>query len=146
MFIGALFIGLLVLSLGLSAGCQPAGEDGDDGPYGGGAVEPAATEPAMETDEKEMPPAEGEDVEVVMRNTAFEPEEITVAPGTTVTWTNEDSFAHTVTAGTRGDPTGMFDEDVSGGDTFSFTFEEPGTYDYFCRPHSGMDGVVIVEE
>jgi plastocyanin len=100
----------------------------------------------METEEEEGAPAGGEGVEVVMQNSTFQPAEITVAPGTTVIWTNEDSFAHTVTAGTRGNPTGVFDENVSGGGTFSFTFEEPGTYDYFCSIHPGMDGVVTLEE
>jgi plastocyanin len=92
-----------------------------------------------------MVTAQGE-FEVVMRDLEFQPEEITVAPGTTVTWTNEDGFAHTVTAGTRGNPMGMFDENVPGGGTFSFAFEEAGIYDYFCSIHPGMSGAVIVEQ
>jgi plastocyanin len=61
-----------------------------------------------------------------MRNSAFQPEEISVAPGTTVTWTNEDRFEHMVTPGRRSSPTGMFDEKVPVGGSFSFTFEELG--------------------
>jgi plastocyanin len=85
------------------------------------------------------------EAQVVMRSLAFVPKELTIQAGTKVTWTNEDSFAHTVTSGTRGNPTGMFDETVQAGGTFSFTFEQPGTYDYFCSIHPGMDGVVIVQ-
>lgn len=123
--IAGLLVGLLVL-----AACAPA----SDGPM--------ETEP---TEEPNGGPAAGE-VEVIMRDIAFQPEEITVAPGTTVTWVNEDGIAHTATSGTRGNPTDMFDETLDGGGSFSFTFEEPGTYDYFCRFHPGMSGVVVVEE
>jgi plastocyanin len=121
-------------------------------------TEPPAEEPTEEPmEEPTEPPAEeptaqpteeptAEEVEVTMISTTFRPEEITVAPGTTVTWINEDSFAHTVTSGTRDNPTDMFDETVDGGGSFSFTFEEPGTYDTFCEFHPGMSGVVVVEE
>ncbi len=81
-----------------------------------------------------------------MQSSTFQPEEITVAPGTTVTWTNEDGFQHTVTSGTRDQPTELFDETVAGGGSFSYTFEEPGTYPYFCSIHPGMEGTVVVEE
>ncbi|GIV96982.1 MAG: hypothetical protein KatS3mg057_1639 [Herpetosiphonaceae bacterium] len=91
-------------------------------------------------------PAGGE-AEVIMQNIAFQPQEITVQPGMTVTWVNQDSVPHTVTAGTRENPTGMFDSgNIPPDGTFQFTFEEPGTYDYFCSIHEGMDGVVVVEQ
>ncbi len=71
--------------------------------------------------------------------------------GSTVVWTNEDSFAHTVTAGKRGAQTGTFDHELGELDTndnaganFSFTFEEPGSYPYFCRFHPTMQGTVEV--
>ncbi len=90
--------------------------------------------------------ASGGESQVAMVNTAFQPGEITVASGTTVTWTNEDSFAHTVTSGTRGSPTDLFDSgNVGGEESFSFAFDEPETYAYFCSIHPGMDGTVIVE-
>jgi plastocyanin len=88
----------------------------------------------------------GGKAEVVMKNTTFQPGEITVSAGTTVTWTNEDPTAHTVTSGTRDNPTGLFDSgNVGSGQSFSFTFDQPGTYNYFCRIHAGMKGTVIVE-
>jgi plastocyanin len=82
-----------------------------------------------------------------MKNIRFSPPQITVKAGTTVIWTNDDTVGHTVTSGTRGNPSGLFDSgDVPAGGTFSFTFTEPGTYNYYCKIHPGMDGVVIVEK
>lgn len=93
-------------------------------------------------------PAESvEGAQVTMQNTSFQPQELNVQPGATVTWTNEDNFAHTVTAGTRDNPSGLFDSgNVAAGGTFNFTFEEPGTYEYFCSIHDGMRGVIVVGE
>jgi plastocyanin len=86
------------------------------------------------------------EVQVQMINTSFDPKEITVQAGTKVTWTNNDSTAHTVTAGTRGNPSGLFDSgNVAPGETFSFVFDTPGTYSYYCTYHQGMDGTVIVQ-
>ncbi|MFN2290989.1 MAG: plastocyanin/azurin family copper-binding protein [Anaerolineae bacterium] len=91
-------------------------------------------------------PAGGGQVDVTMINTSFKPKEITIQAGTTVVWTNEDPLPHTVTSGTRDNPSGLFDSGTVGqGETFQFTFEEPGTYEYFCSIHPGMDGTVIVE-
>jgi plastocyanin len=88
----------------------------------------------------------GSTAQVVMKNIAFQPSQITVAVGTTVTWVNEDSVTHTVESGTRDNPTGLFNSgDVAGGASFSYTFDQPGTYDYFCRIHPGMNGQVIVQ-
>jgi len=105
--------------------------------------EPASEEPTEEEEEEVTAPM---NVEVAMQGNTFQPAEITVAVGGTVTWTNEDSVSHTVTAGTRGNPTGAFDESVGAGDSFSYTFEEPGVVEYYCSIHPGMDGTVIVGE
>jgi len=88
----------------------------------------------------------GDEVEVVMENIQFNPPQITIPAGTTVVWTNIDTVIHTVTSGTRENPDGLFDSgDIPEGGTFTYTFDEPGTYDYFCIPHPGMEGTVIVE-
>jgi len=88
--------------------------------------------------------------QVLCKNNRFNPDTLTVSVGTTVTWVNQDGFIHTVTSGTSPSETsGLFDSgNLNGGDTFSFTFDEPGTYDYFCIPHYsfGMIGKVIVTE
>ena len=76
------------------------------------------------------------------------PFEATVPVGTTVTWINDDSAAHTVTSGTVADgPDGLFDSSIfMAGDTFEYTFDESGTYDYFCIVHPWMVGKVTVSD
>lgn len=82
---------------------------------------------------------------------AYDPIEITVEAGTTVTWTNDDTMVHTVTSGSSdgsiGSPDGLFDSGfLNPGDTFSFTFTTPGTYEYYCTPHPWMRARVTVTE
>jgi plastocyanin len=78
------------------------------------------------------------DVKMV-KSYRFDPETIEIQAGDTVTWTNEDNFTHTVEVEGRGD------HEVGRGEGVSFTFEEPGTYDYVCTLHRrDMSGTVIV--
>jgi plastocyanin len=88
--------------------------------------------------------AQGQEVTVRMEDNFFDPANITVEPGTTVTWVQGGNNPHTTTSYDGLWDSGMI-EGGSGG-TFSFTFEEPGTYDYFCVPHEqlGMIGTVTV--
>jgi plastocyanin len=77
--------------------------------------------------------------EVAAKDNQFTPPAIQVTAGTTVTWTFDDRFVpHDVTGDgfTSGDPR------RSG--TFTHTFDRPGTYDYRCTVHDGMDGRVVV--
>ena len=84
--------------------------------------------------------------QVAIQNSGFQPQQIRVTPGTTVTWTNQDSLIHTVVAGTQGNPSGMFDSgDIQPSGSFSFTFQNPGTYSYYDRIYQGMSGTVTVE-
>ncbi|MBW3666042.1 MAG: cupredoxin domain-containing protein [Actinobacteria bacterium] len=77
-----------------------------------------------------------------MENISFQPDEITVDAGTTVTWTNQDSIAHTTTS----EETVWDSGNLQDGDTFSFTFDEPGTYAYFCEIHPDrMRATITVE-
>jgi plastocyanin len=83
----------------------------------------------------------------------FDPSNIAILIGTEVTWINEDETQHTVTSGnltnlgTDGIYDGRFYSGVLGsGDSFSYTFDEPGMYSYFCSPHPWMTGFVIVED
>ncbi|MBV9175216.1 MAG: PQQ-dependent dehydrogenase, methanol/ethanol family [Chloroflexi bacterium] len=63
-----------------------------------------------------------------------------VPPGTTITWTNTGQIGHTVTS-----DDGAFDSgNMPPGATYTFTFDEPGTYWYFCRPHPFMRGRIVV--
>lgn len=83
-------------------------------------------------------PAGGKAVTIVA--CSFEPAVITVAPGTTVTWTNKDPVPHTVTSSTQLF-NGILDDQ---GALFSWTFADPGTFAYVCAYHPGMAGTVVV--
>lgn len=99
------------------------------------------------------------ETEVIIEGIAFDPKELTVQAGDTVTWVNKDPVDHTVTSGTPGEQgvpgveegtkpkvDGMFDDPLkSAGSTSSFTFEERGTFVYFCRVHAAMTAVVTVQ-
>jgi len=77
---------------------------------------------------------------VTIKVFAFDPSDLSVAVGTTVTWTNEDATGHTATA-----DAGSFDcRPISGGASMSFTFTTPGTYDYHCAIHPTMKGRITV--
>jgi hypothetical protein len=71
---------------------------------------------------------------------------VTIGVGETVTWENNDTAAHTATSGSGSEgPVGHFDSSlIMAGSSFSHTFEEAGTYDYFCMVHPWMIGTVIV--
>lgn len=80
-------------------------------------------------------------------NACFIPFEAGVLVGSSLTWTNTDSAAHTVTAGTAASgPSGEFDSSlILSGDTFSHTFNSVGEIQYFCLVHPWMKGIVVVE-
>ena len=79
-------------------------------------------------------------------NACYLPADITINVGDTVEWPNVDTAAHTVTSGSPADgPSGVFDSSLLMADaTFAFTFEEAGSYDYFCMVHPWMVGSVTV--
>jgi plastocyanin len=78
---------------------------------------------------------------VAIASFAFSPASLTVAVGTKVTWTNNDSVTHTVTA----DQGAAFNSGpLSPGQTFSFTFTKAGTYSYHCNIHPSMMATIVV--
>ena len=79
-------------------------------------------------------------------NECWDPPVVNVNIGDTVTWSNDDTAAHTVTAGNAVDgPSGAFDSSLFlVGAAFSNTFDEAGTFEYFCMVHPWMAGQVIV--
>ncbi len=82
---------------------------------------------------------------VAIMNYAFYPTSLTVAKGTTVTWVNMDFVQHTVTSGSEAAPTGLFDShELSHMQAFSYTFNTPGTYAYYCDLHANMAGTITV--
>jgi plastocyanin len=83
------------------------------------------------------------DAVVNIDNFAFTPAEITIAPGTTVTWTNRDDIPHTVTGA---DAPRLFKSDpLDTDDHFAYRFDHVGRFPYFCSLHAHMQGVVIVK-
>lgn len=110
--------GVLLTILSISYGCTKSSDNGT-----GGSTQPGANE-------------------VWMQNLAFNPSSITVSVGTTITWTNKDSFTHNVTSSTQAFSSGS----MSPGATFSFKFNTAGTYNYTCTIHPGMNGTVIVQQ
>ena len=81
-------------------------------------------------------------------NECYIPYEVTIDVGGVVTWTNDDSAAHTLTGGSAADgPSGVFDSSLfMAGTSFEHKFEEVGTYPYFCMVHPWMEGIVTVQE
>ncbi|WP_336492051.1 cupredoxin domain-containing protein [Methylobacterium nigriterrae] len=81
---------------------------------------------------------------VVIRidNFTFGPETVTVPPGTTVTWINGDDIPHTVVAQNKLFRSKTLDTD----DRYTFTFQAPGEYAYFCSLHPHMTGKVVVKD
>lgn len=84
---------------------------------------------------------------VTLSNNQYSPAKLTVAPGTTVTWTNKEAKPHTVTA----EDNSFTSKAMKENDTFSFKFDKPGTYAYYCAFHGakggkGMSGQIIVKK
>jgi plastocyanin len=131
-----LLIACMALAL-VAAGC---GDDDDDSGNGGGGG--ADTEQAGGG-------GGGGGAEVSMQNVQFDPSDVTIKAGETVTWTNDEGVPHDVDK-TSG-PGAQFSSGPEGGmmegDTFEHTFDQAGTYEYVCRVHApGMAGTIEVTE
>jgi plastocyanin len=104
--------------------------------FAAGCSSPAPAAPAAAT-----PAPSGGANAVTIASFAFSPNELTVKTGSTVTWTNNDPASHTIVA-----DTGAFSSDPFGkGDTYQFTFNQPGTYPYHCSLHPSMKGTILVQ-
>ncbi|MEJ7561566.1 MAG: cupredoxin domain-containing protein [Ilumatobacteraceae bacterium] len=99
---------------------------------------PTTAAPTTQAPTTEAPASGVMEISIVDFN--FDPAEMEVPVGTTVRWTNNDSFDHTVKA-----DDGTFEsETLGGGDTFEFTFETAGTFSYICGIHPSMQGMITV--
>lgn len=84
--------------------------------------------------------AQGTSASVNIQGFAFSPGTLQIPAGTTVTWTNNDQVAHTVTA-----DDGSFDSgNIAPGGTYSMTFDTPGTISYHCAVHPNMTASIVV--
>ncbi len=109
----------------------------------------SSTDSGYDDNDNDDPPTELGPNDVGMVGTSFTPADLTVEVGTTVTWVNQSGMVHTVTSGTDGEHDGVFNSgDVNPGGEYSYTFNETGTYPYFCIPHvqENMTGVIEVVE
>lgn len=104
--------------------------DGMGGMMGGGGQDTSGSSPT-----------EGSLTEAVeIRDFAFQPGNLKVPVGATVTWTNYDAAPHTATANDGSWDTGMLNK----GDSAPITFDESGTYDYYCILHPDMKAQISV--
>ena len=129
---------LACLALGLAA-CGGDDDGGGDSGGGGGGGGETAEQPAGDG---------GGGVEVGMANVQFDPKDVSVKAGETITFTNNESIPHDVhkTSGPGDDfssgPSGGMDE----GATFELTLDQPGEYEYVCNVHApGMSGSITVK-
>ena len=84
--------------------------------------------------------AQADEVRVDIKGFMFDPQPLEIAAGTTVTWVNHDAIPHTVAESGHLFRSAALDTD----DQFSFTFNAPGTYQYFCTVHPQMVGTIHV--
>ena len=100
---------------------------------------------AKHTDEKQTAQpdqqTEAGEVVVVIQDFVFKPAELTVSPGTKVTWINKDEAPHTATSVDKKFNSGGMDTD----DKFSFVFSDKGEYPYFCALHPQMKATITVK-
>ena len=106
----------------------------------------AAAQPAVVPAETTAPaesttPAPNSPTTVEIRNNAFNPAQLNVAPGTTVTFVNKDTVPHTATAD------GLFDSgELAPGASYPVVLEGAGTVTYHCELHPEMRGSIVVGE
>lgn len=133
---------------GISAGAEQSALAGAPGST---ATGPLATPSAMPGMDMSAPagastaaaaPVSGNSVEI--KNFAFAPAALKVKVGTKVTWTNEDTDAHTVTS--QNNAGVLNSAALSTGQSYSYTFTKPGTYSYLCTIHPFMTATVTVTQ
>jgi plastocyanin len=127
---------LACLALGLVA-CGGDDDDGGGGGDGGGGAT-----------QEESTGGGGGGAQVSMQNIQFDPKDITVKPGETITFTNDESIPHDVhkQSGPDGDFASGPDGGMQQGDTFKLKLDTPGKYDYVCHVHApGMAGTITVK-
>lgn len=132
----ALLCSCLALTL-VAAGC---GDDEEESGGGGGGG-------AAKQDDSGGGGAPKKSEEVAMIGIQFEPESVTIAKGGKVSWGNVDDTGHDVTKSSGPGPDFSSGEagGMARGDTFTHTFNTPGTIEYVCSVHSNMQGTVTVE-
>jgi len=104
-------------------------------------VNPSAAQPVADVARSDMTPA-AESVTVRINGMRFEPANLTVKPGTTVTWVQDSTMPHSIS----GKAGGLRSNTLNRGQQFSHTFDQAGRFDYMCGLHPSMKGSILVEE
>lgn len=141
-------LALSILILGLTiTGCSQYQQTPQETPAPSETLISTTTEMEEENEEmgesmeKEMEEETEVVDEVTIQGFSFKPNSITIPIGTTVTWTNEDAATHTITSEEN-----IFDSgNIRNGGTYSYTFNEAGTFKYYCKIHPTMRATVVVE-
>lgn len=132
--------GFLVLLTACGGGTASANPTPTTAPTAAPTTAPTDTPTTAPTDTPTTAAASGGN-SVSVANFSFSPASVTVKVGTKVTWKNNDSVTHTVTA-----DQGAFDSgDLPPGQSFSFTFTKAGTYSYHCNIHPSMTATIVVQ-
>jgi len=138
--VGLISTAVLLIGLGIVlAGCKTAVKDNATAALNK-APGVSANRPAPGAPANGEPPAKGE-VQIVIKDFAFTPADVTVAPGTKVTWVNKDDAPHTATSVDKKFNSGGLDTD----DKFSFVFNDKGDYQYICTLHPQMKATIKVK-
>jgi plastocyanin len=125
----------------LLVGCESEKDPGDPvGKMAGAHKDSMASASKPAASPSNGDPAANE-VQIVIENFVFSPAEVTVAPGTKVTWINKDDAPHTATSVDKKFNSGGLDTD----DKFSFVFNEKGDYEYICTLHPHMKATIKVK-
>ncbi len=110
---------------------------------GSSSAAPSTTAPSPSTSESGGAGGGGGAPRVEMQRSRFMPEEVVISVGETVEFVNLDPFAHTVTS--EESSAEQFDSGNLGeGETFTYRFDQPGTFPFFCRIHPTMQARVVV--
>lgn len=152
---GSAVVGVLLVTLAYAvwSGQYEAAQPSPSAIASGGSLEPGASPSAAasavaSTSAQAQPSAaaSGTATTVVIAKLAFGPD-LTIAAGTSVTWTNNDAVAHTATEGSNGvaAPDARFNLQLPVGASESYTFADAGTYKVTCTVHPQMNMTVTVQ-
>jgi plastocyanin len=101
----------------------------------------SAAQPVADVARSDMMPA-AESVTVRINGMRFEPANLTIRPGTTVTWVQDSTMPHSIS----GKSGSLRSNTLNRGQQFSYTFDQTGRFDYVCGLHPSMKGSIVVEE
>jgi plastocyanin len=130
--LAAVIVGIVVAAGGNSSNDNQSTNSGN-----------TSTKPSTNSSSNTPPTQPSTTNKVTIANLAFSPSDITVKKGATVTWTNNDSTAHTVTSSAEHGPNS---QNINPGNSYTFTFADEGTFNYHCSLHPQMTGTVTVTE